>query len=48
MERQLEYFDVLEKTERMEMKMDSIKQMKCTAYSCRQVSPLCVICKVEL
>ena len=38
LQRQSAYFDVLEKTEKMEMKMDSIRQMKCTAYSCKQVS----------
>jgi len=38
LERESAYFDTLEKTEKMEMKMDSIKEIKCKAYSCPQVS----------
>jgi len=37
LERQSAYFDTLEKTEKMELKMDSIKEKKCKAYSCAQV-----------
>jgi len=47
LERQSAYFDVLEKTEQMETKMDSIKEKKCKAYSCVQVSFVfhCYLCK---
>jgi len=37
LERQSAYFDTLEKTERMELKMDSVKEKKCKVFSCAQV-----------
>jgi len=37
LDRQEEYFNIMEKTEKMENKMDSVREVKCTAYSCSQV-----------
>ena len=38
-----EYFDVREKTEGMEQKMASTKEIKCKAVSCKQVCVLNVL-----